>query len=567
MSENTEEKVPLKVKYGLKTLEEDAINRLLNTEKVGVNDLSRIDKKWKYNNTDNFANPASPMSLSEFQSKSNSNEKKYVNMLRECYMSAYLRSRYYKESILNTYGETLGDVSNWTKVPTLDDFYRLNTKKPYSTDGETITEQGKVALENLYKQYLQDVWPNYWKCEIYDNLDEVDKDSIDYTSLCEYTVSEFSRDIMNGAAGEDMTEEELKKMVSEVNIPTSLSLDAIADMIDQINEMLGTNTLKATLKAFIDQQMNNIVINLVWNTLGVQISPYDPEKNPDGIDYKSMAKDEFEKFKEGLKETIKKQVETIRKEVEEKVKQLYKTASGVWDNIVAIPKTLSMLITAAAIPQVIPTTGGIPNIARVLLDIMNIVDQVLALIPPIIEGLVEILGLLKLLMIKPKDLPLVGKIIGMIEKLKAACSAAKQKNAENLQSAEKQVSDDEKKLEALMTLYELLPEDSEKRPEIKEQIDALTEQIASNKKGIQDYKSRVESDAKGEYETTQQLTGSVTLIVNTVDSLLTMADSINSLSGNNGKEEIRIPRSDTIIALERQDTTVTPYCGRVFQRL
>jgi len=566
MSESTEEKVPLKVQYGLKTLEEDAINRLLTTEKVGVNELSRIDRKWKYNKTDNFANPASPMSLSEFQSKSNSNEKKYVNMLQECYMSAYLRSKYYKESILNTYGETLGDVSNWTKVPTLDDFYRLNAKKPYSTDGQTITEQGKVALENLYKQYLQDVWPSYWRCEIYDNLDEVDKDSIDYTRLCEYTASEFSRDIANGAAGEDMTEEELKKMVSEVNIPTSLSLDAIADMIDQINEMLGTNTLKATLKAFIDQQMNNIVVNLVWNTLGAQISPYDPETNPDGTDYKSMSKAEFESFKEGLKETIKKQVETIRKEVEEKVKEMYKTASGVWDNVVAIPKSLTMMITAASIPQVIPTTGGIPNIARILLDIMNIVDQVLALIPPIIEGLAEILKFLKMLMIDPKDLPLIGTIIGLIRKLKESCGAAKEKNAQNLQSAENQITKDESKLETLMKKYERT-DDEEKKAELKEQIDALTEQIASSKKAIQDYKSRVESDAKGEYETTQQLTGSLNLVTDTVNSLLNMADSISSLSNVDIKEEIRIPRSDTIIALERQDTTVTPYCGRVFQRL
>lgn len=566
MSENTEEKVPLKVQYGLKTLEEDAIKRLLNIEKVGVNDLSRIDRKWKYNSTDNFANPAFPMSLSEFQSKSNSNEKKYVNMLQECYTSAYLRSKYYKESILNTYGEALGDTANWSRVPTLDDFYRLNAKKPYSTDGRTITEQGKVILENLYKQYLQDVWPSYWKCEIYDNLEEVDINSIDYTRLCEYTASEFSRDIVNGAAGQTMSEEELKKMVTEVNIPTSLSLDAIADMIDQINDMLGTNTLKAVLKAFIDQQMNNIVVNLAWNTLGVQISPYDPVDNPDGTDYKSMSKAEFESFKEGLKETIKKHVETVKRDVEEKVKEMYKTASGVWDNVVAIPKTLTMMITAASIPQVIPTTGGIPNIARILLDIMNIVDQVLALIPPIIEGLVEILKFLKMLMIDPKDLPLIGTIISLIRKLKESCSAAKEKNAQNLQSAENQITKDESKLETLMKKYERT-DDEEKKAELKEQIDALTEQIASSKKAIQDYKSRVESDAKGEYETTQQLTGSLNLVTDTVNSLLNMADSISSLSNVDIKEEIRIPRSDTIIALERQDTSVTPYCGRVFQRL
>ena len=110
-------------------------------------------------------------------------------------------------------------------------------------------------------------------------------------------------------------------------------------------------------------------------------------------------------------------VEDTTKEVRDTVDEIVITSKGMWDNIISLPKTVSLMCSTAALPQTIPTTGGIPNPITVVLDVMNIIDSILALFPPIIQDMLKILTLCKKLMIPLDKIPFLSKVIDIIIKI------------------------------------------------------------------------------------------------------------------------------------------------------
>ena len=243
------------------------------------------------------------------------------------------------------------------------------------------------------------------------------------------------------------------------------------------------------------------------------------------------------------------------------------------------------MCSTAALPQTIPTTGGIPNPITVVLDVMNIVDSVLALFPPIIQDMLKILTLCKKLMIPLDKIPFLSQTIEIIVKIIGALKK-KKNEAMSVAKIHKAINKAEVKREKLDKRLQKLDKDNEKEKAEYDDISEIIGKINENISMLEDMCS-CEQHTNTAQNNEEQLDfyKQLEIITQQIDTLndsdIMIDASINTIIddskvsqlqlGTIGANEIaspgKMPIDTPIDASPLQSTNVTPYCGKVFANL
>lgn len=565
----------------------------------------------------------------------------YISLLRQCYPTEYYGkdnngSKWLVAEYSGIYEERFLDKSKWKKVPTFNEFslqkefnnkiYNKVEKDP-TTGIETYP--GQALIDNKYQQYLQDIWPEYWTGKIFSNRIAVNEDLVKNNAdmLCPYTKSQILEDIHYAPAELVMTDGHYKALIMGVPVEkvmspdfdatiwnTDLSLtnlpkflldhtndiisnppiphafteaeESVQKVIDTFNEKMDFQLgLAGMIKKALEEASKVIVINVVWGQIKDSIDMKALESGK-GIDTKVMCKEALTNYLNAMKENIDKMKEQALKQINEKIDEITKLATGVWDNIKSLPKTASSMISTAALPQTIPTTGGIPNPVTVILDVINIIDNILALFPPIINGIMQILTIMKSFVIA---LPaIIGPLQSLLMSIAAIMGAlkSKKKNSMSVAQIHKAIEKANKQIEKLTNKQEKLDKTNEKEKsdweDLQQTIDDLNDNIRKLEEmcTCQEHSGTQQAETSTEFDFEKELASlndfvtefesfepireeSVSELVINLDNKV---PSVTSGYGQSGNIPVigQTNNSASIIASPLQETNITPYCGKVF---
>ena len=635
MSENSEQ-----IELGYKSLFSPSVERL---KKLGLSDgeIHSVDTDFIFIEDEiigNFANDINTPkqeTVENYYKSIGKSEKfanlQYISLLKQCYPTEYYGknnkgSKWLMAEYSGIYEEMFLDKSKWKNVPTFNEFslqkefnnkiYNKVEKDP-TTGIETYS--GQALIDNKYQQYLQDIWPEYWTGKIFSNRIVVNEDYVKNNAemLCPYTKSQILEDLYYAPAELVMTDGHYKAIIMGVPVEkvmspdfdasiwnTDLSLtnlpkflldhskdiisnppiphtmteaeESVQKVIDAFNEKMDFQLgLAGMIKSTLEAASKVIVINIVWSQIKDSIDREGLEGGK-GIDTKAMCKEALTNYLNSMKDNIDKMKEQALKQVNEKIDEISKIATGVWDNIKSLPKTASSMISTAALP----------NPVTVILDIINIIDNILALFPPIINGIMQILTIMKSFVIA---LPaIIGPLQSLLMSIAAIMAALKSKKEKSMSTAQihKAIAKATNQIEKLTKKQEKLDKENEKEKSDWEDLQQTIDDLNDNIRKLEEmctcpqHTNTQQVETSTEFDFDKELASlndfveqienfepiedeSVSELVINVDNKI---PAINSGKGQSGNIPVigQNNNSANTVALPLQETNITPYCGKVF---